>query len=522
MNVPDPALLARIMGLMCEAIALRGAHQPVAALAALDQALLLDAGFLPVHMQRAGLLQETGELAAAAAAYAACLDLVPDYDEARVGHRAVLEQWAGALAQESAPRNDQLVTLARLHYQLDQPRQALAAIERARPLVTLDEQALHADILLRLNRHEEALDCYPAAAASDEARALIAFNRADILRRMGRIEAAQAGYEEALRWIPDFPQARVGLAHMLLTRGDYAQGWRAHEARFQIPELARNAIASPSPRWQPGEDVRGKHVLLWSEQGQGDCLQFARYLSLVAQQAAQVTLCAPSGLLAVLAPSFPQARCVARVNEAGSHDCHASLLSLPLLLDLPHPRQGPQAPYLQVDAVRLQQWQQRLAEVAGVSPRRPRIGLAWAGRQYATPHPSRDVPLAELLPLFELPADIISLQVEIPQADQAIHQQLGGRLQTFPLTDWGDSAALACALDLVISVDTAVVHLAGALGLPCFLPQRLEGEWRWGVEGAESVWYPSIRLFRQQQRGQWGSVVDEMVAACRARFADWA
>ena len=519
MNVPDPATLAGIMGLMCEAIALRGAGQPEAAFDALDQALRLDASFLPVLMQRASLLHEIGDLAGAAAAYERCLDLVPDYDEARAAHRAVLQQWASALAD--APRPDQRVLLARLYYQLDQPLLALAAIEAACPLLALEDQALHADILLRLNRHEEALACYGDDATDSETCALIAFNRADIQRRMGRIEAAQAGYEEALRCHPDFPQARVGRAHMLLTRGDYAEGWHEHEARFQIPELARRAIATSSPRWQPGESLTGKHVLIWSEQGQGDCLQFARYLPLVAAQAAQVTLCAPSGLLAVLAPSFPQVRCVAHVSEAGPHDCHASLLSLPYLLDLPHPGQAPTAPYLTVDSARLQQWQQHLSEGADAAPRRPRIGLAWAGRQYATTHPSRDVPLAEWLPLFELPVEVVSLQVEIPLADQGVHQQLAGRLRSFPLADWADSAALACALELVISVDTAVVHLAGALGLPCFLPQRLEGEWRWGVQGEHSPWYPSVRLFRQQQRGQWGSVVEGIVAACRERFAGW-
>jgi tetratricopeptide (TPR) repeat protein len=528
MNAPDPATLAGIMGLMCEAIALRGAGQPGAALAALDQALLLDAGFLPVHMQRAALLLERADLAGAAAAYEACLDLVPDYDEARVAHRAVLLQWIDALearrVQQDLSRTDRLVLLARLHYRLDQPQQALAAIEAACPLPRLDQQTLYADILLRLNRHEQALDCYSPDAEEGETRALIAFNRADILRRMGRIEAAQAGYEEALRCYPDFPQAQVGRAHMLLTRGDYVQGWCAHEVRFQIPELARRAIVSPSPRWQPGEALGGKHVLLWSEQGQGDCLQFVRYLPLVAQQADRVTLCAPAGLLAVVAPSFPQVRCVAHVDEVGAHDCHASLLSLPLLLERPHPRQAPSPPYLLADPARLQDWQRRLCEGAGAaSPvRLPRIGLAWAGRQYDTPHPSRDVPLADLLPLFDLPVEVVSLQREIPLADQALHQTLAARLTTLPLADWGDTAALACALDLIISVDTAVVHLAGALGLPCFLPQRLEGEWRWGREGEQSVWYPSVKLFRQQERGQWGSVVDEIIAACRARFADWA
>lgn len=523
---PDPAKLASIMGLLCEAIALRGAQQCAAASAVLEQALALDPGFLPLHMQRADLLVEMGDLAGATAAYEACLDLVPDYDEARIAHRAVMARWADSLeaaqAREETSDLERAVTLARLYYKLAQPQQALAALACAGSLATLERQALQADILLLLNRHEEALLCYAQAPDSDDgARALIAFNRADILRRMGRVDEAQAAYEEALRWHADFPQAKVGRAHMLLMRHDYARGWLAHEARFEIAELARHGISGPSPRWLPGQDVHGKRVLLWAEQGQGDCLQFARYIAVVAQRAAQVTLCAPAALLAVLAPSLPGVVCVPRADEAPAHDCHASLLSLPLLLELPDPRQGQQPPYLFADPARVGQWQRQLASLEADAPRRPRIGLAWAGRQYATTHPSRDVPLAALLPLLDLPADFISLQVEIPLADQAVHQEVAGRLRSLPLTDWADTAALACALDLVISVDTAVVHLAGALGLPCFLPQRLEGEWRWGVQGESSHWYPSVRMFRQQERGQWATVVAEMVAACREKFAGW-
>ncbi|MCP1572248.1 tetratricopeptide repeat-containing glycosyltransferase family protein [Herbaspirillum rubrisubalbicans] len=521
----DPAHLARIMGLMCEAIALRGAQQPAPALAALDQALALDPTFLPLHMQRADLLLEMNDLAGAVAAYEACLALAPDYEEARLAHRTVLAQWAAslqaALAAEHQGDPARAITLAQVCYKLDQPQQALAAIEAVLPLTRLEHQVLHANILLRLNRHEAALHCYSGSATDAATRALVAFNRADILRRMGRIDEAQAGYEEALRCHADFPEAQVGRAHMLLTRQDYAQGWLAHEARFEMADLARLGMASPSarPRWQPGEDVGGKHVLLWCEQGQGDSLQFVRYLPWVAQRAAEVTLCAPASLLPLLAPSLPQVRCVSSVEEAGPHDCQASLLSLPLLLDLPDPSQGPQPPYLYADPLHVEQWQTRLTQLGSTGPRRPRIGLVWAGRQYGAIHHSRDVPLAALLPLLDLPAEFISLQVEIPLADQALYESLAGRLPTLPLADWADTAALACALDLVISVDTAVAHLAGALGLPCFLLQRLEGEWRWGVQGAHSPWYPSLRLLRQQVRGDWSHVVQALVTACYERFA---
>ncbi|MBV8622244.1 MAG: glycosyltransferase family protein [Herbaspirillum sp.] len=526
MIISDPAILARLMGLMCEAIALRGAGQPEAALAALDQALALDEQFLPAQMQRADLFEQEGRWEDAVAAYEACLDIAPDFDDARSAHRlalASLAEHCRSQLDDAAPGSLQQAdiarTLAQTLLKLDQAEQALAAIDLAlaQAPAQLAHQALRADILLRLNRHEEALDCYPALEPGDAgAAALQAFNRGDILWRMGQVEAAQASFERASQLQADFAQARVGRAHLLLMQGDFRQGWAEHESRFQIAELARRSIQADSPCWRPGDEVQGKHVLLWAEQGQGDTLQFARYIAVVVQQAAQVTLCAPAALLPLLAQSFPTIDCVTTAVQAGPHDLHASLMSLPWLLDLPDPAQGPQPPYLRIDASRVQAWHEQLD---GLLPeRRPRIGIAWAGRQYATIHHSRDLPLAELAPLLDLPADFVSLQKEIPASDLASHADLGHRLHAVALDDWADTAALVGALDLIISVDTAVVHLAGALDVPTLLPLRLEGEWRWGLQASRSDWYRSVQLFRQTVRGQWAPVVQALVAACRARF----
>ncbi|KAF1036847.1 MAG: Beta-barrel assembly-enhancing protease [Herbaspirillum frisingense] len=525
----DPATLARLMGLMCEAIALRGAGRHREALAALDQALALDPGFIPIHLQRADLLTETGDHLGAVAACEACLDIAPAFGDARVAHREALvrlvAQCEAQLAEGGAGDPSAMAfTLARALYKLDRPQEALAGMDRAQATGpgSLAMRALRADILLRLNRHEEALDGYTPAGTEDaEQAALHAFNRADIQWRMGRFDAALASFEEALRLHPDFAEARVGRAHLLLMGGKYREGWREHEARFGIDQLARRQFQGDSAPWRSGEDIRGKRVLLWAEQGQGDALQFARYVAPVAALARQVTVCAPPGLLPLLAPAFPAVDFVAGEQDAPPHDCHASLLSLPFLLDLADPLQGPQPPYLHVDPMRVQNWQERLDAAfatAGDAPRRPRIGIAWAGRQYATIHHSRDVPLAELAPMFDLPVDFVSLQAEVPAGDAAAWAALEGRLQVFRFEDWADTAALAQALDLVITVDTAVAHLAGALGLPAFLMLRLEGEWRWGLQPGRTDWYPSLRLFRQQARGQWGGVVEAIAGACRDRF----
>jgi tetratricopeptide (TPR) repeat protein len=526
MNSHDPAMLARLMGLMCEAIALRGAGQIPAALHALDSALALDPGFIPLHMQRAGLLEEAGNHAAAVAAYEACLDIAPAFGDARAAHRQALAKLAAhseaALAAAAAPHIPNLeLALATALYKLDRAPQALIHVERALAADPAHFPALtlRADILLQLNRHEEALSSYPDHAAdAGEQRALAAFNRADILRRMGRVDDALHGYDEALRLHPGFAQARVGRAHMLLMRGDFEQGWREHEARHDIAELARSRVRSANPSWRPGEDIRGKHLLLWAEQGLGDTLQFARYIGLAASMAGHTTACVPPGLLPLLAPSFPECSFVVNDKAPPSHDIHASLLSLPLLLDLPDPAQAPAPPYLHADARRTADWREKLDAACGPA-RRPRIGLAWAGRQYATIHASRDIPLAQLAPLFDLPADFISLQPDIPAGDLGAREALGGRLHEAALQDWADTAALMETLDLVVSVDTAVAHLAGALGRPAFLMLRFESEWRWGLQSGRSAWYPGTRLFRQQVRGEWGAVVEQVAAACRERFA---
>ncbi|MBP0597131.1 glycosyltransferase family protein [Herbaspirillum sp. LeCh32-8] len=527
MNNPHPATLARLMGLMCEAIALRAAGQLPQAVDALDQALALDAGFIPAHMQRADLLAQAGRHADAVAACEACLEIAPDFADARIVHAQLLAQLAAQceseLADGAAADSFPLqFTLAQARYKSGQMRQALVAVEAALasgaagPL-HFPARALRADILLRLNRHEEALASYgDVAGLDDEQRALASHNRADILRQMGQVGPAQEGYGEALRQCPDLHQARVGRAHMLLMRGDFEEGWREHEARHHIPELAARRVRSAQPPWRRGDDLRGRHVLLWAEQGLGDTLQFARYIPLVAALAARVTVCVPPGLLSLLAQSFPGCDFVVNDKAPPLHDLYASLLSLPWLLALPEPGQAPSSPYLQADDQAVADWRARLDAMTASAPRRPRIGIAWAGRQYATIHYSRDIALEQLAPLFALPADFISLQPVVPAGDADARAALGERLHAPPLQDWADTAALIQGLDLVISVDTAVAHLAGALRRPCLLMLRYEGEWRWGLAPQHTAWYPGTRLYRQQRRGEWDAVVEQVTAACLA------
>ncbi|WP_040502225.1 tetratricopeptide repeat protein [Herbaspirillum sp. YR522] len=521
----DPATLGQLMEFMCSAIAINGAGQPAQAIALLDQALALAPAFLPIHMQRADLLLQAGNAAAAVHAYRHCLAIAPTFDEARQPYRqallALVAQCEAALATGVFTASTTM-QLASAHLALDQPLPALASIDlllAAQP-DDFSARALRADILLRLNRHEEALACYQGFVggdASDEQQVLLAYNSATILRQMGRFDHALAQFEHALQRRPSFAQARVGRAHLHLLQGDFVAGWEGHEARHEIEELARARPHSTQPPWRPGQDVRGLDVLLWAEQGQGDTLQFARYIGVVAARAARTTICCPPAMASLLAMSFPTCEFVSDDKRLPPHDLMASLLSLPQLLGLPDPAAAPPPPYLVADPARRCHWRSSGAQ-------RMRIGITWAGRQYATIHHTRDIPLSALLPLFDLAIDFVALQPDIPATDTEALATLEqgrqpGRLQRVPLADWADTAALVAELDAVISVDSAVAHLAGALARPGWLLLRLEGEWRWGLAPRATAWYPSLQLVRQQVRGQWDEPVKQVRHACAALLA---
>lgn len=514
MSHQQAARLQQVMALMCQAIACNGAGLRDQALSLIDQALAHDPDFIPAHMQRVALLEQAGQLAQAIAACEACLLVAPSFQEARQARERLL---LAQVARYEEQGGDALV-MARALHQLRRLPQALAHAQAA--LAAEPEhfaaRVLVADILLQLNRHEEALTCYAPRQQTPEQALLSDFNRADILRQMGRFDEAFKLLEQVVAARANFAEAQVAYAHLLLMRGDYQAGWQAHEMRHAIAALASRCPRPDIPAWQTGQDISGKQVLLWAEQGLGDSLQFARYIAPVAARAAAVTVCAPAGLLSLLARAFPSCQFVADARHVPAHDVQASLMSLPWLLATPDPAHCPAAPYLHALPSAATAWRTQLDQAlpaTATGPRRPRVGLVWAGRQFAQVNHSRDIPLASLLPLLVQPVDFVALQPELPAADEAVLATLvesEGRLVRFALGDWSDTAALVSGLDLVIAVDTAVAHLAGAMGKPVWLLARHEGEWRWGMD-ALTPWYPAMRIMRQARPGQWVGVVAQAV-----------
>ncbi|HEY4253641.1 MAG TPA: tetratricopeptide repeat protein [Roseomonas sp.] len=392
-------------------------------------------------------------------------------------------------------------------YELNRPGEAAAAFRKA-----LEIRADSPSALLGLAVAQAQLGCFgPAeAAARDALRHQPDFAEAgnalgDILRNQGRLAESEAALREALRLRPDYPDARVHLAFTLLQAGRFAEGWQAHEHREGAKAWARGRRRFPVPRWQ-GEPLAGRRLLLHAEQGLGDTIQFSRYLVGMAPDAG-VLVQVQAPLLPLLRGQFGRIALLGDAEPLPAFDLEAPLLSLPHLLgDVAAP-----TPYLTPDAGRLAAWRARLAAMPGI-----RVGLVWAGNPGMAADARRSIALAALHPLGAVPGiTFVSLQ-HGPAASEPT--PAGLPMLATDLHDFVETAALVAALDLVIGVDTAVIHLAGALGRPVWLLNRADTCWRWGNRPGDSAWYPTLREFRQPAHGDWGSVV----AAVRQALMDFA
>jgi hypothetical protein len=305
-----------------------------------------------------------------------------------------------------------------------------------------------------------------------------------------------------------------------LLRGEYAEGWREFEWRWRggtAEEIKLRGFAEP--QWQ-GEDVAGKTLLLHAEQGFGDTLQFCRYASLVGATA-RVILEVQPPLVRLCSGLAGVARVVARGEPPPAFDLHCPLMSLPLAVGTTLDTIPSGVPYLAADPELVVGWRERLAGLDGL-----RVGLVWAGSLRPEPELSaidrrRSITLAMMASLGEASGvSFISLQKGEPAA-QSANAALGLALHDFTanLQDFADTAALIEALDLVISVDTSVAHLAGALGKPIWLLNRFDTCWRWLLNRDDSPWYPQLRQFRQPSPGDWNSVMRAVRDALQRRAA---
>ena len=391
-------------------------------------------------------------------------------------------------------------------------REALLQYREALALRGGDPVALNnmGNTLMALGEFAEAADSFRAAldGAPDNLATRIALGAA--LQREGDSEAAIACFRETLQRAPDCAEAHWNLSLALLTEGAYREGWSEYQWRWRRDTFTSPARGFSQPVWD-GSPLAGRRILVHCEQGLGDTIQFLRYLPMLAAAGGIVLAEVQSASLIPLVRRIPGISGTFVMGEAlPPFDLQVPLLSLPHLFDTTLDNLPAEVPYLSAPPERVADWQRRMAGVDGF-----RVGLVWAGKP--VPDPFRSCTLEVLAPLASIPGVLwYSLQVG-EYAAQALAAPADLELidLTAAIEDFGDTAALVANLDLVISVDTSVAHLAGALGKPVWLMLPKAADWRWLKDREDSPWYPGMRLFRQEHQGEWSTVVERMVSELR-------
>jgi tetratricopeptide (TPR) repeat protein len=532
------------------------------ALQGFDRALALQPHHAALIANRGNTLKELGRLAEAEQSYSLALAIEP-HDPVTIHSRALvrylqrryveaLRDYDALAAQgkETAPalvgRGATLVALRRYEEALApleraiqlQPGDAEAHVQRGVALLNLERNAealasfdrgleIRPDdsevlnnrgiALAATGRVPEALDSFIRSAVLNGMTADNHTNIGIVLKTLGRHREAAASFDRALAYKPDDPSAKFALAFLYLALGEFPLGWPLYEARFDVPALGNPPRHFNAPRWNGTEPLAGKTLLVHAEQGLGDVIQFCRYLPVLAAQGASVVFEVMPSLKALLRTLPPAIRLVGRGEPLPPVDYYCPLLSLPLAFNTRLDTIPAQVPYLTAEPQRTARWMHRLEALPGL-----RVGVAWQGNLAVEKliwARGRSIPLAALAPLAQLPGvRLVSLQ-KGPGLDQLLNVPFAERIIDLSADlDRGpdaflDTAAVIAGLDLVISSDTSVAHLAGALGRPVWTVLAASPEWRWGLERSDSPWYPTMRLFRQTTHGDWTAVVAEIAQA---------
>ena len=369
-------------------------------------------------------------------------------------------------------------------------------------------------LLQELGRIEEALQVYERALQLAPGDARFITNRANALVWLGRVDEAMAAYRQVLALDPDFADARWNLGALQLLTGDFENGWQGLEMRFRIPALHPAYPTFRGPMWLGAEPVAGKTILICADEGLGDSIQFARYVPVLAARGARVILVVEPILIPLLAGIKGVWQCLPKLADTvlPPYDLHCAINSLPLALAT-RLDSIPDEPYLPPPATdRVQAWEDRLQQSLGPHDRL-RVGLVWSGNPDHWNDRNRSTSLAAMSGILDVDARFVSLQKQPRPADAETLRKSPAIIDlTRDLTDFAETAALLSCLDLVISVDTSVAHVSAALGRPTWILLPHLPDYRWMFDREDSPWYPSVRLFRQDARGDYAGVLDRVRA----------
>ncbi len=462
----------------------------------------------------------------ALASFARALAIRPDYVEARNNRGVTLlamKRFAEALTSFEAvgvpdSHGKALVFNNRAAALLGLKRygEALSYSEKSLALMPdqPDSLSTYAAILMALGRHEEALTAYDRTLQLKPDFAQALNHRGSVLRELKRLDQALASYDRALQLKPDLAEAFNNRGMLRLLLGRYRDGWIDHEWRWEAESIITKRPNINAQAWQ-GEDLMGRRIAIYVEQGLGDVIQFARYLPLLVQRGAKVTFFVPGNLTRLLRPLTSRIKLLSSIDNREPFDFQCALMSLPLWFGTELPSIPNEVPYLRAEEDLVARWKK---EIAGHGFT---IGIAWQGAP-GTIDQGRSVPLAEFVPLSLLPGvRLISLQ-KTHGLDQLAAFPAGSNIETLgDEFDGGpdafvDTAAVMSNLDLIITSDTSIAHLAGALGRPTWVALKHVPDWRWLLDREDSPWYPSMRLFRQQTAGDWKFVFAKIAQELRS------
>ncbi len=495
------------------------------AVASYRAALRIDANLADTRYNLGTALYEQGKLDEAIASYRQAIALKPDYAEAYNNLGTALKQ-QGRL-QEAVESFDRAIGCdpghAQAHFnravaqhQFKQYRAALESYDQAIALRPDDAVAYYnrGDVLLCLDENRAALDSYDRAIALKPDYAEAYSNRGAVLQDLRRLDEALASFDRAIALKPDHAVAYWNKALFRILTGDFAEGWRLYEWRWK--DCQKDQVRDfAQPLWLGERPLAGKTLLIHAEQGLGDVIQFCRYAPMAAELGAHVVLEVQAPLVSLLATLQGNCTVVEKGRPLPPFDLHCPVMSLPLAFKTTLASLPAVVPYLHADADKQQAWRRRLGDAT-----QPRIGLVWSGSTTHKNDRNRSIPLQRLEPLLRLPLEFHALQSEIRPDDAAALAGFGQiHLHRDELGDFSETAALVQQMDLVITVDTAVAHLAGAMDKPVWILLPFAPDYRWMLDRSDSPWYPSATLFRQPAPGDWPSVIAEVGGELRSRYA---
>ena len=460
------------------------------ALDSLSKTIELNAGYFDAYLGRAGLHEEQGHLEAALADLDQACSLRPDAAVPylrRANTLAKLKRWPEAL-------RDYDTTLR------SEPRHYAAHLNRA-------------NVCRELGRFAEALHSIDQAIAIDASPIEPHFNRGLVLEQLGRVPEALASFERAIAIRPDWGPAQHSRALALLLLGKLEPGFASYEWRWKnrTTTLDPRDYRGEIPLWDGVQSLQGRSLLVFSEQGLGDTLQFSRFIPLIAARGARVIFEVQQPLLELLQPCEGAAAVIAPQDPVPSVDFKSPLMSLPRLVGTTLNTIPANTRYLTAAPERVRHWQAQLGE-----RKRPRIGLTWSGNPNQPEDRYRSVPLATLVQALPREFDYFCLQREVRLTDRAV-LEANPQIRNVD-ADFPETAALCECMDLVISSCTSIAHLAGALGRPLWLLLSFNADWRWFLERTDSPWYPTATLYRQATLGDWTEPMAALARDLKVRF----